>query len=154
MRAKRPQYGPFALWSLATGKYRRRERLVGWDGRVRTSEWRNQNPLPYHLATSQRSVSTPLKLGLVAGFDRAFKPIDGVESVTKTGGGKTRIRWLDRLLMARKRVLECKSTGCGPCRLAALYTHEKRRMKLRSIQSFQNQTQRPSTDHAPQAAIA
>ena len=25
----------------------------GWDGRVRTSEWRNQNPLPYHLATSQ-----------------------------------------------------------------------------------------------------
>lgn len=26
---------------------------IGWDGRVRTSEWRNQNPLPYHLATSQ-----------------------------------------------------------------------------------------------------
>src|SRR6185312_1604489 len=26
---------------------------IGWDGRVRTSEWGNQNPLPYHLATSQ-----------------------------------------------------------------------------------------------------
>src|SRR5215472_14745845 len=26
-------------------------RLVGWGGRTRTSEWRNQNPLPYHLAT-------------------------------------------------------------------------------------------------------
>ena len=26
----------------------------GWGGRVRTSEWRNQNPLPYHLATPQR----------------------------------------------------------------------------------------------------
>ena len=25
----------------------------GWGGRVRTSEWRNQNPLPYHLATPQ-----------------------------------------------------------------------------------------------------
>src|SRR5215472_15672115 len=25
--------------------------LAGWGGRIRTSEWRNQNPLPYHLAT-------------------------------------------------------------------------------------------------------
>ncbi len=29
-------------------------RLPGWGGRTRTSEWRNQNPLPYHLATPQR----------------------------------------------------------------------------------------------------
>ena len=27
---------------------------VGWDARIRTWEWRNQNPLPYHLATSHR----------------------------------------------------------------------------------------------------
>src|ERR1700676_4148726 len=26
---------------------------VGWGGRIRTSEWRDQNPLPYHLATPQ-----------------------------------------------------------------------------------------------------
>lgn len=26
----------------------------GWDGGIRTPEWRDQNPLPYHLATSQR----------------------------------------------------------------------------------------------------
>ena len=26
---------------------------IGWDARIRTWEWRNQNPLPYHLATSQ-----------------------------------------------------------------------------------------------------
>ena len=32
--------------SLKTG-------LVGWGGRNRTSEWRNQNPLPYRLATPQ-----------------------------------------------------------------------------------------------------
>src|SRR6516162_4751702 len=25
----------------------------GWGGRIRTSVWRNQNPLPYHLATPQ-----------------------------------------------------------------------------------------------------
>src|SRR5215510_6790521 len=27
--------------------------LVGWGARIRTWEWRNQNPLPYHLATPQ-----------------------------------------------------------------------------------------------------
>ncbi len=26
---------------------------AGWGGRNRTSEWRNQNPLPYRLATPQ-----------------------------------------------------------------------------------------------------
>ena len=31
-----------------------RLRKSGWGGRVRTSEWRNQNPLPYHLATPQQ----------------------------------------------------------------------------------------------------
>ena len=29
------------------------KRSIGWGGRIRTSEWRNQNPLPYHLATPQ-----------------------------------------------------------------------------------------------------
>jgi hypothetical protein len=28
--------------------------LCGWGARTRTWEWRNQNPLPYHLATPQR----------------------------------------------------------------------------------------------------
>ncbi len=27
--------------------------MPGWGGRIRTSAWRNQNPLPYHLATLQ-----------------------------------------------------------------------------------------------------
>ena len=26
----------------------------GWGARIRTWEWRNQNPLPYHLATPHR----------------------------------------------------------------------------------------------------
>ena len=35
---------------------------IGWGGRIRTSEWRHQKPLPYHLATPQhRAVSGPLK---------------------------------------------------------------------------------------------
>ena len=28
-------------------------RYIGWGARIRTWEWRNQNPLPYHLATPQ-----------------------------------------------------------------------------------------------------
>src|SRR3954451_1801298 len=28
----------------------------GWGGRDRTSEWRNQNPLPYHLATPHQAL--------------------------------------------------------------------------------------------------
>jgi hypothetical protein len=27
--------------------------VAGWGGRIRTSAWRNQNPLPYRLATPQ-----------------------------------------------------------------------------------------------------
>jgi hypothetical protein len=30
-------------------------RNSGWGGRTRTSEWRNQNPLPYHLATPHQA---------------------------------------------------------------------------------------------------
>ena len=30
-------------------------RSIGWGGRTRTSEWRNQNPLPYHLATPHQA---------------------------------------------------------------------------------------------------
>ncbi len=30
-------------------------RSDGWGGRIRTSEWRYQKPLPYHLATPQRA---------------------------------------------------------------------------------------------------
>ncbi len=42
-----------------TGKYSieaaNNEHIIdGWDGRIRTYEWRYQKPLPYHLATSQK----------------------------------------------------------------------------------------------------
>ena len=33
--------------------------MSGWGGRIRTSVWRNQNPLPYHLATPQASPGRP-----------------------------------------------------------------------------------------------
>jgi hypothetical protein len=34
-------------------------RLRGWGGRIRTSVWRNQNPLPYRLATPQLPAKDP-----------------------------------------------------------------------------------------------
>jgi hypothetical protein len=36
--------------------------LPGWGGRIRTSVWWNQNPLPYHLATPQRPGRTGVRL--------------------------------------------------------------------------------------------
>src|SRR6266851_9060607 len=42
---------------LITSTYRYHLRFSGWGGRIRTSVWRNQNPLPYHLATPHDSLA-------------------------------------------------------------------------------------------------
>ena len=39
----------------------------GWGGRIRTSAWGNQNPLPYHLATPQQSQARHPEAGLGRG---------------------------------------------------------------------------------------
>jgi hypothetical protein len=36
---------------------------IGWGGRIRTSAWRNQNPLPYRLATPQSWPGVPFGIG-------------------------------------------------------------------------------------------
>ena len=41
--------------NLATRTEHTETGLSGWGGRTRTSEWRNQNPLPYHLATPHQA---------------------------------------------------------------------------------------------------
>ena len=40
--------------SDACASQNRETGLGGWGARIRTWEWRNQNPLPYHLATPQK----------------------------------------------------------------------------------------------------
>ena len=46
----------------------------GWGGRVRTSEWRNQNPLPYHLATPQCGrVNSPFAALLQGGARKNYR---------------------------------------------------------------------------------
>jgi hypothetical protein len=46
---------------------------IGWGGRIRTSAWRNQNPLPYRLATPQSALPSALELhGAFIGHKWAF----------------------------------------------------------------------------------
>jgi hypothetical protein len=53
-------------------------RVAGWGGRDRTSEWWNQNPLPYRLATPQQAGSERAGRGRAASF-RQRRSIGGVE---------------------------------------------------------------------------
>ena len=39
--------------SCCSAGQKRGQCKIGWGGRIRTYEWRDQNPLPYHLATPQ-----------------------------------------------------------------------------------------------------
>jgi hypothetical protein len=41
--------------------------LAGWGAWIRTREWRNQNPLPYHLATPHRDAFGYMPAQRVAG---------------------------------------------------------------------------------------
>ncbi len=49
------------------GDWRGGSRLDGWGGRIRTFECRNQNPVPYHLATP------PTGAGTILAAPSAFK---------------------------------------------------------------------------------
>src|SRR5712664_2409210 len=48
---------------------------LGWGARIRTWEWRNQNPLPYHLATPQNASRAWAAHGIAArsGTINAFR---------------------------------------------------------------------------------
>jgi hypothetical protein len=49
------------------GKCPKKATLAGWGARIRTWEWWNQNPLPYHLATPQSAAGLPSPMGRTAG---------------------------------------------------------------------------------------
>ena len=50
--AKSRDFRPYSAWSVGAWP---NAGMAGWGGRDRTSEWRNQNPLPYRLATPQQA---------------------------------------------------------------------------------------------------
>src|ERR1700734_620170 len=53
LRGTGPQLGPRLRGDTRSSRlnFVRQENPSGWDGWIRTTEWRDQNPLPYHLAT-------------------------------------------------------------------------------------------------------
>ena len=53
--------------------------LPGWGGRDRTSEWGNQNPLPYRLATPQQALGNAARR-LAPRIPRQRRSIGGVQS--------------------------------------------------------------------------
>ena len=66
----------------------------GWGGRIRTHEWRDQNPLPYHLATPQKLehykntiFSVILSLGLVIFlYSSSFLQLSAMSIESKCSG--------------------------------------------------------------------
>jgi hypothetical protein len=66
------------LWNDASSLWHRKRptetALAGWGGRIRTSAWRNQNPLPYRLATPQCTEGLPLAESHRGGCNIAASP--------------------------------------------------------------------------------
>ena len=58
--------------------------VSGWGGRIRTSVWRNQNPLPYRLATPQRAARL-VEPGGAAAFAAIASGVDRSESDERVG---------------------------------------------------------------------
>ena len=54
---------------------------IGWGGRIRTSAWRNQNPLPYRLATPQTHWQIVGRLGRRVLFTIAGDEIAGGRTI-------------------------------------------------------------------------
>src|SRR5271170_2694121 len=54
---------PLSFWTcgdfVTSRRYSTEMTLAGWGAWIRTREWRNQNPLPYHLATPQCTAGLP-----------------------------------------------------------------------------------------------
>jgi hypothetical protein len=90
-----------------------RRGMRGWGGRIRTSGWRNQNPLPYRLATPQSAAGPerPAESGRTIvrapkrrnGLDCDFAPSPKgrAAALSELGGNKTVICGCSRALRAR-----------------------------------------------------
>ena len=52
---------------------------VGWAGRIRTPVWRDQNPLPYRLATAQRTL-------YLSGGEAGIRTLGGLLTHTRLAG--------------------------------------------------------------------
>ena len=76
-------------------KAAQKQGLAGWGARIRTWEWRNQNPLPYHLATPHQGRSTPHTATRTGRGSRSAwrewrspRPPRSMRSPTRANGGR------------------------------------------------------------------
>jgi hypothetical protein len=100
--------------------------LAGWGARTRTWEWRNQNPLPYHLATPQQAAhchhgarTIAARLGPINGVDAP--PLGALPPESKSmarlvaaampprrdGSGRTRGRTRERRMPGGQGSIRC-----------------------------------------------
>ncbi len=85
---------------------------IGWGGRIRTSVWRNQNPLPYHLATPQRVTGAKL-----SGKPRVGKKAGRRAPPRRPGGSERRACRFGSIVV-------CKQSKAG--RAAAAHSRQQR----------------------------
>src|SRR5271165_4454076 len=78
---------------------------IGWGGRIRTSVWRDQNPLPYRLATPQLEKSPP-----------ASNQAAPVSNQAAPASKKRRRSSSSRQPLKQGRVVEGASQECIECR--------------------------------------
>src|SRR3954470_1800449 len=89
------------VYSRVSSTSLQKTRLPGWGGRIRTSAWWNQNPLPYHLATPQQTVRNAADDSRADSF-RQRRSIEGVEPFQPPGAEFAPDR--DRRSVARNKV--------------------------------------------------
>ena len=78
-------HGGYTALLLKSLKSKFSFKINGWGGRDRTSEWRNQNPLPYRLATPQQAAEARdgSRRAIASGNARS---IEGVEPFQQADG--------------------------------------------------------------------
>src|SRR6185295_15276148 len=96
-------------------------RVGGWGGRDRTYECRNQNPVPYHLATPQ-------------GKPFARGNIINVRQTTTAGGGSAREQQIRPFLRRfHRRFHRCLLSRAAPARALAARRIRKRKRRKRTL---------------------
>ena len=148
--------------------------LRGWGGRIRTSVWRNQNPLPYRLATPQSAAGPerPAESGRTIvrapkrrnGLDCDFAPSPKgrAAALSELGGNKTVICGCSRGRATAAALFERGSkdaffqTPCRPlpCIATSLGSSRRRQPGPKRIRTKMSNRKNPALRRGKTAVIA
>jgi hypothetical protein len=141
--------------------------MRGWGGRIRTSVWRNQNPLPYRLATPQsaagpeepaesgRTIVRALKRCNGLDCDFATSPKGRAAALSELGGNKTVI-WVVVAIGRRRPRSSSAGRKAGvllkPCRplpwiATSLRSSRRRQPGPRRIRTKKSDRRHPALRH-------